>query len=230
MSKRIVITGASRGIGFHTARLLIHQGHTVMAIARSAEKLEMLASDCQNMKGTLLTLAGDVAETEQLAGGIRSRLPEIDILINNAAAFLKKPLQDLTLEEMQHTYNINVFAPLMLVRHLRTAFSSPAHIVNISSVGGVGGSLKFKELLPYSSSKGALNTITECLAVELEAHHIYCNALALGSSSTEMFQSAFPGMEAASSPAQMARFIADFALNAAPLMNGKVVSVSAQNP
>lgn len=230
MSKKIVITGASRGIGFHTARLLVHQGHTVLAIARSAEKLETLAGDCENMKGSLLSLAGDVCEADQLAGAIRNKLSEVDILINNAAAFLKKPLSDLSLNELQHIYNVNVFAPLMLVKHLQTAFATNGHIVNISSVGGVGGSLKFKELLPYSSSKGALNIITECLAVELREHHIYCNALALGSSSTEMFKAAFPGMEAATSPAQMARFIADFALNAAPLMNGKVISVSAQNP
>lgn len=230
MSKRIVITGASRGIGFHTARLLVHQGHTVMAIARSAEKLAVLADDCKNMLGTLITLAGDVAEAEQMAGAIRSKLSGVDVLINNAAAFLKKPLSELSLGEIQHLYNVNVFAPLMLVKHLQTVFTRNSHIVNISSVGGVEGSLKFKELLPYSSSKGALNTITECLAVELEEQAIYCNALALGSSSTEMFQSAFPGMKAASSPAQMASFIANFALNAVPLMNGKVFSVSAQNP
>lgn len=230
MSKTIVVTGASRGIGFHTARLLVHRGHTVLAVARTKSDLQSLANDCESMSGKLIPLPGDVVLAQELAKAIMGQVNQIDILINNAAAFLKKPLSQLSLEDLQHIYTVNVFAPVLLVKELLPAFAKNAHIVNISSVGGVGGSLKFKELLPYSSSKGALNIITECLAVELEEHHIYSNGLALGSSSTEMFRSAFPGMEAASSPAQMAHFIADFALNAVPLMNGKVVSVSAQNP
>ena len=105
-----------------------------------------------------------------------------------------------------------------------------AQVLAISSVGGVGGSLKFPGLSVYSSSKGALNILVECLAEELKGNGISVNGLALGSSSTEMFKAAFPDLNAATTPAEMARFIVNFALNAPGMVNGKVYPVSSQNP
>jgi len=230
MAKHILVTGASRGLGFHLTRLLVHQGHKVLAVARSQEGLLQLKQDCSGMKGQLILQAQDINNVEELVQEVERELQTVDVLINNAAAFLKKEFTKLSRDELQRIYNTNVFTPLLLVQQLLPLFNSHAHIVNISSVGGVQGSLKFKELLPYSSSKGALNIITECLAAELDEHLVYCNALALGSVSTQMFKKAFPGFSAGASPNEMAKYIAHFALNAAPLINGKVISVSHTNP
>lgn len=230
MTKNIIVTGASKGVGFQLARLLVYQGNSVLAFARSDKGLKQLQEDCANMKGALYILAGDILEPQKLAQGAMRYFNKVDVLINNAAAFLSKPFEDLQLEDLQHVYNVNVFAPTLLVKELLPFFSVESHIVNISSMGGVTGALKFKNLLPYSSSKAALNNITECLAVELAEKKIYCNALALGSVATNMFKMAFPGQKASASPAQMAKYIANFALNAAPLINGKVISVSNSTP
>jgi NAD(P)-dependent dehydrogenase (short-subunit alcohol dehydrogenase family) len=230
MTKNIIVTGASKGVGFQLARLLVYQGHTVLAFARSEKGLNQLQEDCANLKGKLYILVGDILEPQKLVHGARQYFDKVDVLINNAAAFLSKPFANLQLADLQHVYNINVFAPTLLVKELLPYFSVKSHVVNISSMGGVTGALKFKSLLPYSSSKAALNNITECLSVELAEKEVYCNALALGSVATNMFKKAFPGQKAAATPAQMAKYIANFALNAAPLINGKVISVSNSTP
>jgi len=105
-----------------------------------------------------------------------------------------------------------------------------AHIVNIGSMGGVQGSVKFPGLSVYSASKGALAILTECLAEELKNKHININCLALGAVQTEMFSTAFPGAKAVNSSEQMADFIVDFALKGNNLFNGKILPVSVSTP
>ena len=97
-------------------------------------------------------------------------------------------------------------------------------------MGGVGGSAKFAGLSAYSSSKGALSILTECLAEELKDYNIHVNALALGAVNTEMLQNAFPGYVANTQPQQMAAFIYDFATTKYSFFNGKVLPVSNSTP
>lgn len=225
--KTVVITGASRGIGRALALDFAQQGHRVLALARSAEALEDLA---QEAEGAISTLVVDINSPEAAAEAIAAQCPSIDILIHNAAAFFKAPFEQVGLGDLQATYHTNVFVPYLLTQKLLAQLGRGAHVVAISSVGGIGGSMKFAGLSVYSSSKAALNIMVECLAEELRERGIFVNALALGSSATEMFQSAFPGMEAASKPKEMAHYIAQFALSAPPLINGKLQAVSSQNP
>ncbi len=87
------------------------------------------------------------------------------------------------------------------------------HVVNISSMGGVQGSVKFPGLSAYSSSKGAIITLTELLAEEYKETGPSFNVLALGSVQTEMLEEAFPGFKAPLSATEMAQYIMDFSLN-----------------
>jgi 3-oxoacyl-[acyl-carrier protein] reductase len=103
------------------------------------------------------------------------------------------------------------------------------HIVNISSVGGVNNTSKFPGLSIYSSSKGALTTLSECLAEELKGK-ISVNTLALGAVDTEMLQQAFPGYKAPLSSYEMAKYVADFALFGNNFMNGQIIKVALSNP
>ena len=105
-----------------------------------------------------------------------------------------------------------------------------AHVVNISTMGAVQGSVKFPGLTAYASSKAALCTFTEVFAEEFKAETIRMNCLCLGAVNTEMLQQAFPGYEASTSPKEMASFVVNFALKAGLLMNGKIVSVSSSTP
>jgi NAD(P)-dependent dehydrogenase (short-subunit alcohol dehydrogenase family) len=105
-----------------------------------------------------------------------------------------------------------------------------SHVVTISSMGGVQGSLKFAGLAAYSSSKGAVITLSELLAEEYKEQGISFNVLALGSVQTEMLQEAFPGYQAPLSASEMANYIYDFTLTGNKYFNGKVLPVSSTNP
>jgi len=107
---------------------------------------------------------------------------------------------------------------------------SGSHILNIGSMGGYMGSIKFPGLAYYSASKAALANLTECLAEELKDTGIRINCLALGSAQTEMLAEAFPGYQSPVSASQMATFITDFAINGSKLFNGKVLPVSVATP
>jgi NAD(P)-dependent dehydrogenase (short-subunit alcohol dehydrogenase family) len=127
-------------------------------------------------------------------------------------------------------YKVNVFAVAELTRQLLPFFSKGSHIVNISSIGGVQGSVKFPGLAVYSSSKGALLTLTELLAEEYKEQQIIFNALALGAVQTEMLAEAFPGYKASVSANEMADYICNFALNGHKYYNGKILQVSSTTP
>lgn len=226
MQKNILITGASRGIGFHTARRLVYNGHRVLALARSESGLSQLQRDCEGMNGELSVAALPVGEVEAISEKVTHTLETLDILINNAAAFEKRALGTWTADQLSELYSVNVIAPVLLIQRLCSFMSKGGHVVNISSVGGVAGSTKFAGMLGYSSSKGALNIATQCLAEDLRPMNIRCNALALGSVGTEMFRKAFPGQEPGASVVEMARFIAEFSTTADRVINGKVVEVA----
>jgi NAD(P)-dependent dehydrogenase (short-subunit alcohol dehydrogenase family) len=97
-------------------------------------------------------------------------------------------------------------------------------------MGGIQGSVKFPGLAAYSSSKGALITLSELLAEEYRPRGIAFNVLALGAVQTEMLAEAFPGYQAPHSAAEMAAYIADFALNGQNYFNGKILQVSSSTP
>ena len=155
---------------------------------------------------------------------------EIDVLINNAGALVNKPFSKISNTDLLYLYNINVFAPFRLVRDLSPYFSSQSHTINISSVGGVQGSVKFPGLSAYSSSKGALTILTECLAEEFKETKHRFNALALGAVQTQMLEEAFPGYKASLSAQEMAKYLVRFALEDGLYYNGKVLNVSSSTP
>ena len=167
---------------------------------------------------------------DQLSDGIKVYFKEVDILINNAGLLINKPFVELDEKDFDAMFNINVRSVFRLSRLLLPLFNRNAHILNISSMGGVQGSAKFPGLSLYSSSKGALAILTECLAEELKDLDIKVNCLALGAVRTEMLEKAFPGYEAPLSAGEMGSYIADFALHGHKYFNGKILPVSVSTP
>ena len=222
---KIVITGASRGIGFESAKLFAASGHKVLAFSRNTDKLSELA------KCGVTTFSFDITTKDytDLIEKVKS-FGEIDVLINNAGALVNKPFFEISNADLLAIYNVNVLAPFRLVRDLYPYFSSQSHIINISSVGGVQGSVKFPGLSAYSSSKGALIILTECLAEEFKETKHRFNALALGAVQTEMLKEAFPGYQAPLSAHEMAKYLVRFALEDGRYFNGKVLNVSSSTP
>lgn len=230
MSKTILITGASRGIGYQTALKLADLNHTVLAVARSQDKLEKLAGS--NSSGNIIPINADLAKET----GIQKVIDQtagfniLNGLINNAGAVHKGKLVDTKISVWQKLMDINVFAIVRLIQALKPKFTSGSHILNISSMSGYQGSLKFGGLSAYGASKAAVVGLSEILSVELAQEGISVNCLCLGAVQTEMFAEAFPGFEAPVSAEQMGSYLADFILNAHQFYNGKVLPVALNNP
>jgi NAD(P)-dependent dehydrogenase (short-subunit alcohol dehydrogenase family) len=157
-------------------------------------------------------------------------MASVDILVNNAGLLIHKPVIEFDETDIDNLFNMNVKSAFLLTQALLPLFSKQAHIVNIGSMGGVQGSVKFPGLSLYSASKGALAILTECLALELKDRGVSVNCLALGSAQTEMLKKAFPGYKAPLSAVEMASFIADFALSGHMYFNGKILPVALSTP
>jgi len=232
----IIITGASRGIGFELAKMFASDtSNKVFAIARSKEKLDRLSEEVktENVNSTIFCKNFDLKSgniQKELLPFILEKVSSVDIVINNAGLLINRAFAELTDEDFDQTFSVNVKSVFRLTRELLPYFSANAHIVNISSMGGVQGSAKFPGLSLYSSSKGALGILTECLAEELKDRSIKVNALALGAVQTEMLSEAFPGYKAPLSATEMADFIHDFALNGHRYFNGKILPISSSTP
>lgn len=229
MSKKtIVVVGASRGIGRELVRILAaNPNHHVLALSRDLVSMDLEFGDLKNVDHYRFDLSSSVREQ---AEGIFSGLENIDILINNAGLLKNKPFTELTHDDIGSCYQVNVIGVMETVQAAVSKMKNGAHIVNISSMGGFQGSVKFAGLSAYSTSKAAVCSFTELFAEEYKETKIKMNCLCLGAAQTEMLEEAFPGYEAPVSANKMAEYIADFALNAHQWINGKIIPVSLSTP
>lgn len=233
----IIITGASRGIGYEIVKEMSKfSQHSILAIARNKEKLSQLQSQCADMNGfkNVSILSFDLRDIstiyEEFISEVKERFSSVDILINNAGILVNKKFKDVQEQDFNECFEVNVKAPFFLIKSCLSLFSLNAHIVNIGTMGGVQGSVKFSGLSAYSSSKGALAIITECLAEEYKNTNWRFNCLALGSVHTEMLKAAFPSYEPTMSAKKMASFISDFAVRGGSFFNGKILPVALTTP
>jgi short-subunit dehydrogenase len=225
--KNVIITGTSRGIGFELAQIFAKNNYNVLTISRNTKTLNSLSLK------NITTLAVDLADEKEInkvTEFITNNWKTVDILINNAGKLINKPFEKLTSDDFLEVYKVNVFAVAELTRQIIPFLKKGSHVVNISSIGGIQGSVKFSGLAAYSSSKGALLTLTELLAEEFKEKQIAFNALALGAVQTEMLEEAFPGYKASITAAEMAAYIFNFALTGDKFYNGKILQVSSTTP
>jgi len=221
--KNIVIIGTSRGIGKELVQLLADDNN-VLALSRNLAPLE-----CFNNNPNVKIESFDVSK-DDLTSLIRQHFKSVDILINNAGYLVNKPIIEITQQDIEQSFQTNVFGMIKSCQAVIPFMEKGGHIVNIGSMGGFQGSVKFPGLSVYSSSKAAVASFTECLAEELKETKIKTNCLALGAAQTEMLNEAFPDYKAPLSANEMARFIADFSLTGHQWINGKVIPVSLSTP
>lgn len=231
----IIITGASSGIGFETAlEFSLDSKNKVVCIARSADKLRKLLEIAKgiNPDCTLLPVEFDLVNDDYaaLVPFLAERLGTIDILINNAGNLINKPFLTTTQADLAEMLESNVMSHFKMIQNTLPLMQSGSHIVNIGSMGGFQGSVKFPGLAAYSASKAALHTLTECLAFELADQGIKVNCLALGSAQTEMLEKAFPGYESPVMAFEMGKYITDFARTGHKFFNGKILPVAVSTP
>ena len=218
--KNVIITGTSSGLGFELVKKFNIENYNIISLSRSpcsikSNLVEHFSFDITNSKS--------ISELKKL---IRLKYKTIDILINNAGMLINKPFVELSKEEFVSVYDVNFFGVIELIREILPFLKSKSQIINISSIGGINGTNKFKGLSAYSSSKGALNILTEVLAEEFKEKGPIINSLCLGSVQTKMLEQAFPGYKAQVQPKEMANFIYDFSQTGGKVFNGKVIPVS----
>lgn len=226
--KNIVITGAGKGIGLELVKTLSAQNR-VFCISRNVDQLNEIAESSKN----IIVFKADISnenDLEKLTAKFQIDFAKIDVLINNAGALVNKPFEQITVNDMSLMFQTNVIGLMRMCQIVLPFLIKDSHIVNIGSMGGFQGSVKFPGLSVYSASKGAVAAFSECLAEELKEKNISVNCLALGAAQTEMLSQAFPGYRAPLSAENMASFIADFSINGHRYINGKTIPVSLSTP
>ncbi len=225
--KNVVITGTSRGIGFELAQKFANNGHNVLAISRNTKPLE--AVNHKNINSIAVDISKPV-ELSKITDFVKSNWQKVDILINNAGKLVNKPFTEISSEDFLEVYKVNVFAVAEITKLMIPFLKKGSHVVTVSSMGGIQGSMKFPGLAAYSSAKGAVITLSELLAEEYKEQQIAFNVLAIGAVQTEMLEEAFPGYEAPLSAKEMADYLFNFSLTGNKYYNGKVLQVSSSTP
>ena len=234
-NRKALITGGASGIGKLMGELMLQKGLDTLIIWDVNETLLQTTTNDFKQRGfSVLPYVVDVMNVDAViaaAQQVKKAVGKIDILINNAGTLVSKPFENITFDEINRIFNVNYIGPALLVKYLLPLLKAgQAHVVNITSMGGYQGSMKFKGLSHYSASKAALAVLTECLAEEYKKEGIIFNALALGAVQTEMLAEAFPNFKAPVTAEQMGEFIANFAMNGKTFFNGKVLPVALSTP
>tara|TARA_Y100000385_G_C13033930_1_gene612079 strand:- start:586 stop:1272 length:687 start_codon:yes stop_codon:yes gene_type:complete len=226
----IIITGCSRGIGLELVKLFSKQ-HNVYCLTRNINPIEKYKNEVGD-SGRINFLQFDFESFNTVELKTFLTIDNgIDVLINNAGYLVNETFSQISESNLRKMYEVNLLGPFRLIQNVIPFLREDnSHVINIGSMGGVQGSVKFPGLSAYSSSKGGLSILTECLAEEYKESNIKFNCLALGAVQTEMLNEAFPGYEASVSAIEMAQYIYSFALNGSRFINGKVISVSNSTP
>ena len=229
----IIVNGGSGGIGREVVlRMAGDKNNQILFTGRDEKRLKEITALCTHGNASFVRLDLSVLENEAEAvrEQVNNRFSRLDILINCAGSLVVSDFLKIKGKDARMMMETNFLGPATFIKMLVPLMTRGSHIVNISSMGGFQGSAKFRGLAFYSASKSALACLTECLAVELAEQGIVVNCLALGSVQTEMFENAFPGLKSPMQPAEMAGFIADFAINGKRYFNGKILPVALSNP
>ena len=231
--KIAIVTGSTRGIGRAIAETLAKNDCSVVISSRNNEAVQSTVNELKSLGYQVSGYAADISnidEAKALVNFAVEKYGKVDILINNAGKLINKPFTELTSNDFLEVYKVNVFGVAEITKNLIPFLPKGSHVVTISSMGGIQGSMKFPGLAAYSSAKGAVITLSELLAEEYKQQEIAFNVLALGAVQTEMLEEAFPDYKAPLSAIEMANYIHDFSLTGNKFYNGKVLEVSSSTP
>lgn len=195
----VLITGASTGIGAALAQILAQRfmGIRLVLAARSAEKLETIATLCRKAEAEVLAVPTDLQKIEQveaLATAAIAHFGRVDVLVNNAGYGQMGPVELIPHQAAKRQFEVNVLGPLALIRALVPMMRDVGggRIINISSLGG---RLAFPFGGLYSSSKFALEGLSDALRMELAPFNIKVSVVEPGPVSTDFFVVAAQAVE-----------------------------------
>jgi 3-oxoacyl-[acyl-carrier protein] reductase len=192
-SKKVLITGGSRGIGRAIAQTFVQQGASVVLLSRSAE-VHTVAESLSAFGAPVIPVQGDVtndADVKNLIKLIRKELGSLDVLVNNAGIMQQGLLGMTSIDSMQAMLSVNVVALMNLTQYAvrLSAAERPLSVINLASIAGTQG---IEGISAYCASKGAVVSYTYAAAKELAPRGIRVNAIAPGFIDTDMTRQLSP--------------------------------------
>ena len=179
MSKVVLITGGSSGIGKSIGEFLSQKGFTVYGTSRSPErypdsKIKLVALD-----------VADVISVEKAIETVANEAGRIDVVINNAGAGITGPIEEIPNDEIKRNFETNLFGPINVIKAVLPQMrkQNSGLIINITSIAGYMG-LPYRGI--YSASKGALELITEAFRMEIKDFNIHMTNVAPGDFATNI--------------------------------------------
>jgi len=188
MAKTAIITGASTGIGKHSAIALSKAGWNVVLIARREQELQETAGQCPN---PALVLSGDVTDesfVKQAFEVVKSHFGRLDLLFNNAGISAKPvPIEMLSLETFQQVINVNLVGSFIAAREAMSVFKAQTpqggRIINN---GSLSAHVPRPNFFPYTCSKHGISGLTKCIALDGRPFNITCTQIDIGNALTDM--------------------------------------------
>lgn len=177
--KRILVTGATKGIGFEACKVLADAGADIVAVGRDKAGLEDISALIKKAGRKCITVVADMGTVEgpqHAAAEALKAFGTIDVLINNAGVALNEPLLDITLKNWDTTINVNLRAPMLLAQALvpQMIKQKMGKIINVSSQSGI---MALADHGSYGASKGGLNMLTRVMTIEWAKHNIQSNTV-----------------------------------------------------
>ncbi|MEK6579305.1 MAG: SDR family oxidoreductase [Bdellovibrionota bacterium] len=208
--KVAIITGGGRGIGAATAKLFASEGARVVVASRTSSEIDEVVQHIG--LPSVIAMPTDVSDESQvhrLFEEAEHIFGPVNILVNNAAIAPTKEFIYLDASEWDQVMNVNLRGSFLCAREAfrRMSKKKGGAIVNISSLGGIKGTQKFKGFCAYSVSKSAIVGLTECLAVEGREYGIRVNCVAPGAVDTKMLKTAAPFLKTETLPIDIAKAI-----------------------
>ena len=203
MSKVMLVTGASRGIGAAVARLAGAKGYDVAVnYARARDRAEEVVADIEKAGQRAIAIQADMGKEDdilRLLETVDDALGPVSAIVNNAAIDYETPIPDMTTEGLREVFDVNVIGLFIMAREAVKRMSTKqggrgGAIVNVGSISARYGGLPSD--VPYAASKGAVDSFTKGLAHEYAAHGIRVNCVRPGLIATDMWEHSI-GIDAA---------------------------------
>ncbi|MDQ6747746.1 MAG: SDR family NAD(P)-dependent oxidoreductase [Candidatus Dormibacteraeota bacterium] len=184
---RVLVTGASRGIGAATATELARRGANLAVAARTREALEEVARECRDLGAEVHVIIADMAEEAQVRAMVAEAdavLGGVDVLVNNAGLGLADPVAEIKPADLRYVFEVNVMAP-----HVATLAALPGMLSRrrgrIINVGSVASHISTPNLGGYSATKFALKALTDALRMELQGTGVGATLICPGPIATD---------------------------------------------
>jgi 3-oxoacyl-[acyl-carrier protein] reductase len=181
-----VVTGAGQGIGQGIAMRLAREGMRVVLVDMNAERLTATTTQLRDFGAIVLDFLADLSQKETIPQLFKTTVEtfgRVDLLVNNAADLRRKNLLDEHEDVLENQLAVNIRAPYLCSYHAAKIMrdAGGGNIINISSVGALRAHVKG---LPYDVTKGALNSMTQAMAIDLAEYNIRVNAIGPGATQT----------------------------------------------